>query len=241
MLENEKIAVEAPIGESIGSLTGAALERLMALPLAEAGQVDEVEADQRERRLARLREAAHLPERAVRVLGGLKPDWWEEKCAMVLASFRKKPGVTVAFYGLHGRGKTVFACALGLDYLARGKSVRFLDLLELEELYDAARGPVEGAERAALEFPTEHALTRGLGAEGPALLILDECGKSRATDYVMRKFFLILNQRYNADLDTILIGNLQKNEFEAWLDASLTDRLNENGGFVEFKGEGMRK
>lgn len=220
-----------------------ALGRLMAISETSEGTsiTDEIEKANRLRWREKLRAAANLPERAVRVLSGPgQPDWWQRMWLLAENRLRKKPGAMLALHGMQGRGKTVFACAWALDYLDRGKSARFIDLLELEELYDAARGPVEGDDRDALEFTTENSITVGLGREGPALLIIDECGKSRATDYVMRKFFLLVNQRYNADLDTIFISNLPEKEFADWLGSSLTDRINEDGGLMEFKGEGLR-
>ena len=220
----------------MSAATEAALARLKSIPASQGPPPDEV-AERREKRRRALLEDSQLPARARRVLAD--PAHAHHGLAVALQSIldtiRQRHGVSMVFHGLAGRGKTVTATAVALDYIARGRSVRYLTLAQLEELYDAARNrPEKEDAENPLEFPSEHAVSQGLGRGGPDLLIIDECGKSRATDYVMRKLFHLGDARYNEDLDTIYIGNLTQPDFEVWLGASLTDRVNENGGFIEF-------
>lgn len=67
----------------------------------------------------------------------------------------------------------------------------------------------------------------------PALLVLDELGRRGETDWEDRLLFELLNDRYNAVKDTLLISNHTPADFEASVGPSLVSRINETGGIID--------
>lgn len=75
----------------------------------------------------------------------------------------------------------------------------------------------------------------------PALLVLDEMGKRAETEWESRLLFELINQRYNAMRDTLIISNQEAAELEAALGPSIVSRMRETGGFIECNWESYRK
>lgn len=191
----------------------------------------EVEPDfvERTRRLGELRRMARLPARACAdVKKGLeRPSGWLEK-KTTLTSMLGKRGTLVALCGGIGRGKTMMGVAVALEQIENGRRVLYLTMEELAEWYDAARAAVDASEKKfATELDVSDALIK------PDLLIVDECGRERLSEYLHRKIYRVVNARYN-DLkkDTLLVGNLDKSLFSEWLAPALAERLVQTGGFI---------
>lgn len=64
------------------------------------------------------------------------------------------------------------------------------------------------------------------------LLVLDELGKTGATDWEACELFEMINLRYNAKRDTLLISNQNESAFAETIGPSLVRRLNETGGII---------
>jgi DNA replication protein DnaC len=67
----------------------------------------------------------------------------------------------------------------------------------------------------------------------PKLLVIDEVQERSESAWEDRLLTFLVNQRYNAMKDTILIANLTKAEFAQSVGASIVSRLNETGGIIE--------
>lgn len=73
------------------------------------------------------------------------------------------------------------------------------------------------------------------------LLVLDEVGATKATDFELATLFRIINGRYEQNLPTIIVSNLGPKELPAALGDRCVDRLRENGGLlVPFDWESAR-
>ena len=87
----------------------------------------------------------------------------------------------------------------------------------------------EAAARAIISF------------EERALLVIDEIGSQYGTDAEKIMVSEIINDRYNNQLPTIIIGNVTMSEAENYLGARAIDRIKDNGFVAVFDWESHRK
>lgn len=66
----------------------------------------------------------------------------------------------------------------------------------------------------------------------PSLLIIDEVGATKPTEFELATLFSIINSRYEEQLPTIVISNLQPDELGGVLGERSVDRLREGGGIA---------
>lgn len=66
----------------------------------------------------------------------------------------------------------------------------------------------------------------------PSLLIIDEIGATKPTEFELATLFNIIDGRYQNLLPTIIVSNLMPNELGAALGERCVDRLRENGGIA---------
>jgi len=64
----------------------------------------------------------------------------------------------------------------------------------------------------------------------PSLLIIDEIGATKATEFELATLFQIINGRYEEQLPTIVISNLPSKELPGAMGERCVDRLREGGG-----------
>lgn len=75
----------------------------------------------------------------------------------------------------------------------------------------------------------------------PSLLILDEIGATKPTEFEQATVFAVINARYEEMRPTIIVSNLGPKELPAALGERCMDRLRENGGkALVFDWESMR-
>lgn len=66
----------------------------------------------------------------------------------------------------------------------------------------------------------------------PSLLIIDEIGATKPTEFELASLFQIINGRYEDQLPTIVISNLPAKELPAAMGERCVDRLREAGGIA---------
>lgn len=64
----------------------------------------------------------------------------------------------------------------------------------------------------------------------PALLVIDEVGATKQTEFEQAALFNVINGRYEQQLPTVIISNLMPTELGSALGDRCVDRLRENGG-----------
>lgn len=141
-------------------------------------------------------------------------------------------GFLCALIGGRGVGKTQMAMDLSSTVIRAGGTARFTTatkfLMEIKETYrkDAPK--------------TEREVVVDYGK--PKLLIIDEIGRRGETDWEDRLLFELLNDRYNAVRDTIVISNHPTEaEFSKAVGDSLVSRINETGGVIACNWTSFRK
>ncbi len=75
---------------------------------------------------------------------------------------------------------------------------------------------------------------------GPKLLVVDEIQERAESQWEDRLMTHLINRRYNDVKDTLLISNLNKEEFISSVGSSIASRLNETGGIIVCNWKGFR-
>lgn len=140
--------------------------------------------------------------------------------------------------GNNGVGKTHIACSIANKLIENGIPVIYGTLInllaELRNSYDTDNNISE------MEIIKLY--------ENVALLIIDDLGKEKPTDWVLEKLFLIVNNRYNNYLPIVITTNYNRNQLRERLCVnknysmvdSIISRLYEMCGGIEIKDEDHR-
>lgn len=140
-------------------------------------------------------------------------------------------GTSLIFSGNAGTGKTHLACAIANQLMAQGVSAVFTTVSDamraIKRTYDVGS---QLTELQAIQAFVD-----------PGLLILDEVGANRGTEYEVQLVFDIINKRYENCRPTIIMTNLDAQALRECLGERVVDRLREGGGkLVSFTWESFR-
>lgn len=145
---------------------------------------------------------------------------------------RFKPGNTsegLVLVGPVGSGKTHLAAAIANDLLERGVAVVFCPVPDM--LADLRAAVRDGRE-------PEEVMDELRDAE---LLILDDLGAERVTDWVREQLFRLINYRYEQVLPIVATTNLTPEELEEHLGDRTVSRLMEMCRWVLVEAPDYRK
>jgi len=131
-------------------------------------------------------------------------------------------GVMLVLLGSRGTGKTYLGVELLKFVTGLGRSGIYRTLMEFFVLVRSTYG---GHGRT-----TEEDVMRQ--HQAPALLVLDEVGKCGQTQWEDNVFFDLLNKRYAAEKDTVLVCNLTIEQLPEVFESSILSRIQETGGVV---------
>lgn len=140
-----------------------------------------------------------------------------------------KENIGLMIYGSLGAGKTFLAGCIANELLDRGISVKMTSLQRLIEAANADYG--DGREEVLDEVANV------------SLLILDDFGMERHTQYMNEQIYEIINTRYKAQLPLIITTNLDKDDLENCDNLErkrIYDRINEMCLFMKFNGTSRR-
>jgi len=132
----------------------------------------------------------------------------------------------LAFLGNPGLGKTHLAIALGWSFIERGKTVLYYHVTAfLNALRDGYRHSGESDYEHIIAF-----------ARNCTLLILDDLGAEKETEWAAEQLDFIIDYRYENRKPLIITTNLTLND----LPPRISDRLKE-GTIILLKGDSFRK
>lgn len=141
-------------------------------------------------------------------------------------------GRCLLLMGKPGTGKTHLACSIA-NYLIkeRRKSV----------IYRTVSGILQYIKGSYDSYATYSEAQAFDVLQSPDLLIIDEVGATKPTEFEIATLFQIINARYEECLPTIVISNLMPKELAPVLGERSVDRLREGGGIaVVFDWKSMR-
>ena len=128
--------------------------------------------------------------------------------------------------GTPGTGKTHLALALGWDFLEQGKTVLYYHVIGLlNELRDGYKRSGENDFYHIISF-----------ARNCSLLILDDLGAEKETEWATEQLDYIIDSRYEDCKPLIVTTNLARDQ----LPPRIMDRLTE-GTLVQLRGESHRR
>lgn len=136
----------------------------------------------------------------------------------------RRNGRGAIFVGNVGTGKTHLAIGIGLQVMhTHGASVLFSTVARavrrITDTWSKRSGESETEAIASMVFPD--------------LLILDEVGVQRGSEFEKNLLFDVLNERYEKRKPTLFLSNLPIGDVTAYLGERVMDRLREDGGDVQ--------
>ncbi|MCY1289833.1 chromosomal replication initiator protein DnaA [compost metagenome] len=132
-------------------------------------------------------------------------------------------GRCLMLLGKPGTGKTHLAAAIANDL------VRNTSAMAVYRTVSGVLQHIKGSYDRDAEYSESDAF-KSLVA--PHLLILDEVGATKPTEFELATLFAIINGRYEEKLPTVVISNLPPKELPGAIGDRCVDRLREGGGIV---------
>jgi DNA replication protein DnaC len=129
--------------------------------------------------------------------------------------FAENPQGWLVLRGGYGCGKTHLAAAIANAQIELGRPVLFMTVPDLLDYLKASYGP------GSTEI--DNFSTRIEQIQNVPLLILDDMGTESPTPWAMEKLYQILNQRYMAQLPTVVSTNKELEEFDPRIQSRLAD------------------
>jgi len=147
-------------------------------------------------------------------------------CQAYAENFHKNhaDGRSLLLLGNVGTGKTHLAAAIA-DYVIRNYG--------FNALYRTVYGilqHVKGSFDREAEYNESEAFQAFID---PELLIIDEVGATKSSEFEQQTLFNIINGRYEQQVPTIVISNLMPEELVGALGERCVDRLREGGGIAQ--------
>jgi len=146
----------------------------------------------------------------------------------------------MVLHGATGTGKTHLACAtLREVQLYKTQDVQYMNISKLFMcLIDSMKyGPKDPGDECMTEFEIIEKMT------GVDLLLLDDLGVEKASDYSAARLYSIINGRYDAMRPTIITTNISLEEIASRLGSlgeRIVDRLVETCDFIDLPNRSMR-
>ncbi len=147
---------------------------------------------------------------------------WEEN---------REAGRGIYFCGGVGTGKTHLAVAV-MNELIQRKRVPSL-FVTVPELLDNLRGAYNDPGRDIDEW-MEH-------VKNADLLVLDDLGSERPTEWVQERVFVVVNHRYREELPTIFTSNIGPKDLAAQLGERTASRIISMCEWISLEGEDYRE
>lgn len=100
---------------------------------------------------------------------------------------------------------------------------------------------IEHLEKLRQEFNTNGERTYLARMKSVPLLVLDDVGKEKQSDWTRQVMFDVINHRYEHMAPLVITTNLGKRELESYMGAATYSRLCEMSGMIETKGQDNRR
>lgn len=110
--------------------------------------------------------------------------------------------VNLFLYGEPGTGKTFLAALVAQEYIKQGRTLLFIDV---PKLLNQLRASFAKGSEDTIESKMEL-------LEKVDVLILDDIGTENLTEWAVERLYLVINERYNNERQTLITSNYTLNE-----------------------------
>lgn len=194
-------------------------------------RIDEEKAQKRQKYINKLR-AQGIKDKAVRswTFEASKPNKYIEFAKRYVNQWDrvKENNIGLIFYGDTGRGKSYISACIANALIDKGVRVIYRTEADiLDELFDATDKEAYTDRIAAAE-----------------LLIIDDFGTGRSTEYAVEQRKKIIDKRYYSAKPTIITTNYTPNVFDnpkSTDEKRIFERIKAMAQFIEVKGENLRQ
>ena len=174
--------------------------------------------------IARYLRQSNMPELHAKKTVQLQPGLFCD-CLSSLQQKRGK-GFIHALVGPRGVGKTQLACELIRSYCNAQRTAYYTTAISF--FIKARESMKKDSEESLSDFMERITKKR--------LLVIEEASRRSQTEFENNLLFEIVNGRYNAMVDTLLIDNCTPEGFNQSMDPSIISRMNETGGIISCDG-----
>ena len=148
---------------------------------------------------------SHIPFRYIQadwksMLAQSRQQQWVASTKKWLDNLQNQTDKGLIFHGDVGVGKTHLLCALGIEILKKGFSVKFIDFFQL--LTELKAAYADGKSDPEILRPLQKV----------DVLIIDELGKGRASEWELSVADMLISERYNAK--KIILASTNYSPFE---------------------------
>lgn len=149
-----------------------------------------------------------------------------DDAVMYASTFKDQFGKGLIFMGSVGTGKTHLAAAITHYLTEHGIPVKFGNIVEL---FDSIRDA----------YSTDDEILSEL--KGLPVLVIDDLGKERKTDWTTEKIYEIVNYRYEHELPIIVTTNCTREQLQKRLGEATMSRVMEMCKPIVMVGDDMRR
>jgi DNA replication protein DnaC len=136
---------------------------------------------------------------------------------------------SLLLYGPTGRGKTHLAVSTLRVFVEQRKSVLYTtETALIGSLLQAMDGHSGGDRKALLKLSLYD------------LLVVDEIGNKKMSEYFVQSMFDLIDARWNAGKATIYLGNVTASEFKEHFTDPMRSRIKDHGNYFKLDGEDFR-
>ena len=170
--------------------------------------------------------------------------FWDIETEKSLDRYKDKL-CSLFIHGKAGVGKTVLACSLAKLYIRQGYEVKFISypafIMDLQGMFRGDKD-VYGYAKKIARYPEKiESNLAYVEPERKGVLIIDDLGAVKLTDFVKNITYYIINEREMRMLPTIITSNFDLNEIDKMIDPRVSSRISGMCEVKKIDGKDRRK